>query len=648
MTPASVDFRRVFESAPDMYLLLTPELEIAAVSDAYAAATMTLREEIVGRPLFEVFPDNPDDLDADGVGNLRASLDRVRRELVTDVMRVQKYDIRDREGNFEVRYWLPRNQPVLDEEGRLAYIVHRVEDVTAGQLRAIRDRNLEAKSRSVINTIGSGIVVTDDHGIVEEFNRAAEILFKYEAAEVVGRNVRMLMPEPISREHDGFLDRYRETGVAQVLGRPREVTGLRKDGTTIPLMLVTAETELDVGLRTRRIFTAVLSDISETVALRQSLIAARDLAEAANASKTSFLSRMSHELRTPLNAVLGFAQLLEMDELSGEQADSVAHIISAGRLLLQQINELLDISRIAGGNLTLSSEPVDAIETVRTVAEILAPSARARSITIRVTAGADGLVLADAHRLSQILLNLVSNAVKYNREGGEVAISVDAGPASRRIAVADTGPGLAPESLERLFVPFERLGAEQTNIEGTGLGLALAKGLAELMSGTISVSSVLGEGTVFTVELPAAERCEPSAAATAEPSHARDLGLCGRVLYIEDNPANVRLVEAVVASYPRLELHTATLGLEGVRAAQQEQPDLVLLDLHLPDVDGEQVIRVLRHDERTRSIPVVVMSAAAEPDVRSRLELAGAADFLVKPLEIPRLLELLERLLAGG
>ncbi|HQU25762.1 MAG TPA: PAS domain S-box protein [Acidimicrobiales bacterium] len=632
-----VDYRAVFEALPDVYLVLDPEYTIVAMTDARERATLTRREEVTGLPLFEAFPDNPDDLDADGVSNLRASLDRVRASLAPDSMKVQKYDIRRPEsegGGFEERYWLPRNTPVVDDEGRLRYVVHRVEDVTEERQLRVWGTNLETKSRVIVDTVPSAVIVVDESGTIEEFNRAAEACFGYTPGEAIGQSVAILMPEAPAAAHAGHVARYLATGEARVMGTTREVVARRKSGETFPALLSLGEAEVDVGVATRRLFTGVIHDITEIVALRRTLVAARELAESASTAKNDFLSRMSHELRTPLNAILGFAQLLEMGELDADQAESVAQIRAAGALLLQQVNEILDLSRIARGEMSVSLEPIDVAEIAEGVLSMMEPLARPRGIELRLVDEGVGPVVADAQRTRQVLVNLVSNAVKYNLEGGRVEVRLTAAAPVARIQVADTGPGIAPEDLGRLFEPFERLGAAATDVEGTGLGLALSRGLADLMGGRLDVESVLGEGSVFTLELPVPERADRPPASRAMPVVDSSAFVRGRVLYIEDNLANVRLIERAVALLPEVDFVAATTGEEGLAAARETLPDLIFLDLHLPDVDGDEVLRRLRADQATRAIPVVMMSAAAASRTMAALIDAGARDYLVKPIDL--------------
>jgi signal transduction histidine kinase/ActR/RegA family two-component response regulator len=379
------------------------------------------------------------------------------------------------------------------------------------------------------------------------------------------------------------------------------------------------------------------------------LTAARDAAMKATQAKNSFLSSTSHELRTPLNSILGFAQLLQLSELSAEDSDGVERILGAGRHLLALINELIDIARIESGDLGLSLEPVLVRPVIEESCQLMAPIAADRSIRIITDRVHPALaVSADRQRLAQILVNLISNAVKYNHQDGSITIScaAEAGTGQASIVVTDTGPGLAPGDHERIFVPFERLGAERTAVEGTGIGLPLAKALAEAMKGQLTVSSVLGQGAAFSVSLPRAPDLiqvpapSPAPASPAAGPHVPAASL--RVLYIEDNPANVELVARFLRSRPAMRLLSAISGRAGIECAIRDVPDIILLDLNLPDLHGQEVLNELKADPATAAIPVVVLSADASRGVIHRLLAGGAFAYLTKPIELAELGELLD------
>jgi PAS domain S-box-containing protein len=383
---------------------------------------------------------------------------------------------------------------------------------------------------------------------------------------------------------------------------------------------------------------------------------AKQAAENANRAKSEFLSRMSHELRTPLNAILGFAQLLDMSGPTPRQRQHVEQILKGGRHLLGLINEVLDLARIEAGQVPLLQEPIRVRQLIADVLELIRPLAARRKIRlVPPDAGApDVSVLADNQRLNQVLLNLVSNAVKYNHEKGIVTLTVEEVPEGRvRLQVCDTGPGLDQEQLERLFNPFERLGADATGVEGTGLGLVLSRRLTEAMGGTLNVASTLGEGSIFSVELAAVPRVVNDEWRMVDGQQQLDPPPTTHhprrtVLSIEDNPDNLALIEGILTYRSHVRLLSAMQGRVGLDMARQHRPDLILLDVHLPDIPGDEVLRQIRADPRLHGTPVIVLSADATPHQIERLRAAGASEYLTKPIDVARFLALLDRFFAEG
>ncbi len=431
--------------------------------------------------------------------------------------------------------------------------------------------------------------------------------------------------------------------------------------------LITAE---NVEIRGERCLLVIGRDITEIRQAERARLAV-EAAESANKAKSEFLSSMSHELRTPLNAVLGFTELLEMENPTQRQYENLEHIRNAGQHLLKLVNEVLDMARIEAQQINLAPEPVPVSDILKECVDLIAPSAQRDNIEIRVASNgpandgswneaagkgkgqsAEQWVLADRQKLRQTLLNLLSNAIKYNHEGGSVTVgSSHDGNGYIRISVADTGEGISPEQMKRLFVPFERLEAGRRNIEGTGLGLALSKLLVEAMAGRIGVESEQGSGSTFWVELPRVvlrahdqdrPRDEIEGSSMDEVTHETTTG---NVLYIEDNLSNLKLVEGILRHRPGVKLAAAVTGGEGLEAARQSKPDVILLDLNLPDMHGEEVFRQLRDGETTAQIPVVIVSADASPDQIRHLESLGAYSYVTKPVDIHRLLGLIDDLL---
>ncbi len=376
------------------------------------------------------------------------------------------------------------------------------------------------------------------------------------------------------------------------------------------------------------------------------LLTARDEAEKANLAKSEFLSRMSHELRTPLNAILGFSQILEMDRRNVEEAENVQQILGAGRHLLALINEVLDISGIEAGRLALSIEPVHLGELVKETLNLVQPAAAACKVTLPEFA-CNRYLLADSQRLKQVMLNLLSNAVKYNNTGGYVMLATEGRTGGTlRIKVSDTGRGISAVDLPKMFRPFERLGTATTDIEGLGLGLAISKHLVEMMGGAIGVESTLGQGSTFWFELPLVES---PVAQLQHPAAAREDSSAHRIsnlLYIEDNLSNLKLVERIVARRPGMKVIAATRGELGLELARTHRPDLILLDLHLPDINGDKVLERLQTDPHTSAIPVVMISADATRAQIERMMAMGARHYLTKPLDVRQFLSVVDEMLA--
>ena len=388
--------------------------------------------------------------------------------------------------------------------------------------------------------------------------------------------------------------------------------------------------------------------------------AARHEAERANLAKSEFLSRMSHELRTPLNAILGFGQLLQMEEGTSEMnKDCANHVVNAGKHLLGLIDDVLDIARIESGNDSPWITAIQVPEMLRNAVQLVRPSALERAIRLDLVPcdPAGCAVDADERRLKQVLLNLLSNAIKYNVSGGRVTVDCQKGSlGTLRLRVSDTGPGLTPEQIARLYSPFERLDAEQRGIQGTGLGLAVSRRLVEAMGGTLGLESVPGQGSVFWVELPMVEEAAEETAPA--PGGRMSQGNSGRaetsteirasILQIEDNPSNQRVVKMLIDHQrPQWRLLSAPNARAGMEIARRQHPSLILLDRQLPDLSGDEVLAMLREDRDTKEIPVVMLSADATARSRENLLAAGAVAYVSKPFDVGELLSLLDTTLAG-
>ena len=534
--------------------------------------------------------------------------------------------------------WITRTACLMrDVDGHPRNFLVMVEDITERK-RAEKElceskRELEAAHHAnqlIMDNSQDVICTMDEWGRFVSVSAACEQLWGYTPAELIGRPyIDFVCPE----------DRVMTNQVADVLRLDGKFTDFvnrysRKDGTLVDVLWSASWSESD------KIMFCVAHDITDRSRIEKALREAKEEADRANHAKSEFLSRMSHELRTPLNAILGFGQLLERQNPTETQRTRVGHIISAGRHLLNLINEVLDISRVETGNLHLSLEPVCVGEALDEALNLMRPLAAERGIELLSPAPLDTSyhVMADRQRLKQVLLNLLTNAVKYTPLDGKVNVSSCAtGGNTMRIVVTDTGAGISPGKLARLFTPFDRLGAEQTGVEGTGLGLALCQRLVQAMHGTIGANSIPGHGSTFWVELAAVDSpLERVAAAKRDASFPTSGSEEDKrtILYIEDNLSNLTLIEQMLAERPHIQLMTAMQGQLGIELARQHSPDLILLDLHLPDLPGWDVLAHLRHGDATRDIPVVIISADATSRQIERLMEAGARAYLTKPLDM--------------
>jgi PAS domain S-box-containing protein len=507
----------------------------------------------------------------------------------------------------------------------------------------------ESQNRSIVDTALDAVIVKDAAGIITEWNPQAEIIFGWSKNEAVGRPFSTIIPEQYRETYARAitpLKQYWASGEGPVSNKRIEITALHRDGHEFPVELSVSP----VRIGNTVIFNVFVRDLSDRKAAEASLIRAKEEAEQANEAKSEFLSSMSHELRTPMNAILGFAQLLESnprESLTDSQQQSVKQILKGGYHLLDLINEVLDLAKIESGNVTISLESVALGPVIDEMLILIGPMAELRRILVhdQTTPHHNLHVQADHLRLKQVLLNLLSNAVKYNCEGGSVWLVSQILPNDfLQIGVTDTGPGIPQDQLERLFKPFNRLGAEKTEVEGTGIGLTITKRLVELMGGTISVSSTLGQGSTFSIELPIAtvsQIVNPEPVVTA-------LEAARTVLYVEDNPSNLALVKGILARRADIRLLTAPQPQLGLDLARGHRPDLIILDINLPGMDGYELLKLLQSFDDTRDIPVLALSANATPKDLERGRKAGFARYLIKPLDVPLFLDTIDAFLSAS
>ncbi|KPW46679.1 ATP-binding protein [Pseudomonas syringae group genomosp. 3] len=534
--------------------------------------------------------------------------------------------------------------PEKDEIGQLGTRL-----VEAGQLLAERERALrdnEERLRLIIEGVKDyGIFALDRNGYVTTWNAGAERIKGYTEQEIIGQHFSVFyLPQECPQHPDMALHE------ATVNGRYTEESWRRrKDGSRFwASVVITAQYDSNDELRG---FSKITRDISDRRVAEIALGTAREEAERASRAKSEFLSRMSHELRTPLNSILGFAQLLDMDS-PASQRPQVGHILRAGQHLLKLINEVLDIARIEAGHVSLSLEPVSLSSVLKETLVLVSPMAADGNIELKELPHLpDELgVIADRQRLVQVLLNLLSNAIKYNRTDGQVRIEVDRSAEHVTVSVVDTGYGIAPERLGQLFKPFERLDANPS-VEGTGLGLALSKSMLEMMKGTLSVQTTQNEGCRFTLALPFVAVHAPTVA-TPRPADAVPItrpaarpAYRGKLLCIEDNLSSMALIETLLQRRPGIQLLSSMQGQLGLDLARQHAPQLILLDLNLPDIKGLEVLQRLRRLPATANTPVLMITADASVNAQRELKEAGATAILIKPIQVPVFLALLDQYL---
>ena len=615
--------RDLYEQAPVGYHSLDPEGRVARVNATELAWLGYDQAFMIGRPFSEFLTDEgrqqfavefPAFLESGTVHDLRYDL--VRADGSRLPVRLSATAVRDAGGRFL--------------QSRTV-----VEDISERQ-------QAEQWSAELFDSFSSPVTiydpVRDETGAVVDYVR---VYVNPRTATLLGRPLDALLGTRIRttpRPGDPInvvveaLTRVLETGVPEALP-------------DLEVLDAATGQQVILALQVNRLGSRV-AQVSRDVTLdrtaEREVTAAREAAEAADRAKTEFLARMSHELRTPLNAIIGFGQLLELDHLPARQHEAVSQILRGGRHLLELINEVLDISRIEAGQLSISTEPVSLAKTIGDLVELIEPIASERGVHVDATALPGGAyVMADRHRLRQVVLNILSNAVKYNRPDGTItltALGVEGPQGERHLRVnfTDQGRGIDPAMIERVFAPFDRLGEERGGVEGTGLGLALCKALIEAMGGRIGVESTPGIGSTFWISLPLTVTptlAEP-ASGTPEPATAVASGPLKTLLYIEDNPSNFLLVERALERRPGYRLLAAMLGQLGIDLAREHRPDVVLLDLHLPDISGEDVLGQLRADPATRDMAIIVLSAEASSKVRDRLMALGATDYLAKPIDL--------------
>ncbi|HTA45232.1 MAG TPA: response regulator [Bryobacteraceae bacterium] len=537
---------------------------------------------------------------------------------------------------------------------KAAGIVAEQQEALARSEAAYRHQNKILQS--VLDSMGDGVLVADETGKMLVLNPAA--------AQMVGADAREMPYAGWAERYGIYLAGGERLCPADELPLARAMRGEVADAIELFVRNGQRPDGMYVSVNVRplkddsgeiRGGVAVVRDVTATKSFEEELLKAKEEAERANRAKSEFLSRMSHELRTPLNSILGFAQLLALSGLADRHQDNIQHILKGGYHLLELINEVLDLARIEAGRLGLSVEPVRIEPVITEALDLVSPIAGQQNVTLSADLdGHGGLsVSADRQRLKQVLLNLLSNAIKFNRTNGHVTLTCRKTAVDRMlIEIADTGAGIDDAGLQKIFTPFERLDADRNAVAGTGLGLALSKRMIDAMGGVLGAASTPGVGSKFHIELNLAEQCAESAAEDRRimltPPPGCNASLEGTVLYIEDNASNVRLIAEIMSRYAGVRLLQATRGDTGLELARAHTPDWILLDLHLADITGAEVLRQLRNDARMARIPVTILSADATPGQISDLKASGARDYLTKPVNVRQLIELLEGTLRKG
>ena len=550
-----------------------------------------------------------------------------------------------------------------DLGGIIGYLLIGTDNTARKQVEAEQQqldqrlRDQQFYTRSLIESNIDALMTTDPRGIITDVNQQMEALTGCTRDELIGAPFKNYFTDP---------DRA-EAGIKQVLSGSKvtdwELTARARDGKET-VVSYNATTFHDRDRKLQGVFAAA-RDVTERKrfehALQENnveLERAMAAAEKANLAKSDFLSSMSHELRSPLNAILGFAQLINSDSPppTPSQRASIDQILHAGWYLLDLINEILDLAQIESGKMALSREPTSLDDVMLECQAMIEPQAQKRGI--RMTFPKPGIpyfVDADRTRLKQVLINLLSNAIKYNEAHGTVVVDFTlvapgaSTPERVRVSVRDTGAGLRPDMLLQLFQPFNRLGRERSAEEGTGIGLVMSKRLVELMGGLMGVESTVGSGSVFWFELNSTnapqlevDPAQPEATAQTQVQHGAPLRT---LLYVEDNPANLKLIEQLIKRRPDIRLLSATDGNLGIELARANEPDVILMDINLPGISGIDALKILREDPITAHIPVVALSANAMPrDIEKGLH-AGFFRYLTKPIKVNEFMETLEEAL---
>jgi PAS domain S-box-containing protein len=633
-----MDFRELVDAAPDGIVVCDADGVIELVNVQAERMFGYSRDELIGKRVETLIPDR---LRLRHPQHVASYVQAPRTRPMGSGLELSG---RRRDGTeFPVEISL---SPIRSDRGRM--IAAAIRDVTDRKRIEDEARRANAYLLSAVDSIQDAFSLYDEEDRIVLVNSAfRQLLGPAIAGSITGRRFEHLLDELLAA---GLLDLGGEDAAtlrARWLAYHRVPSGVleltTRDGRALRAIDRPTAEHGTVSL---------ILDVTEDRLRADELRRARASAEAASAAKSEFLASMSHELRTPLNAVLGFAQLLQRDRkqpLSDRQRERVDHVVRGGEHLLRLIDDVLDLSRIEAGRVAISAEVVGVRALVDEVVATLEPVATRTAVSIAIAPLSTSLpaVIADRTRLAQILMNFGSNAIKYNRAGGHVTVLASRVDDRVRISIADDGLGIPEDKRARIFEPFHRAGQETGPIEGTGIGLAISKRLAELMKGAVGFHSESGKGSTFWVEVPAVAAADvaPTDEPTAVPSPLAARGATRKVVYVEDNPSNIAFMRELMDELPSIELvaaPTAEIGLELVRA---HQPALVILDINLPGMSGFDAVRLLKEWPDTRDIPVIALTAAALPRDLARATEAGFHRYLTKPIKVDELTATLEEIL---
>ncbi len=630
-------FRTLFQVAPvSISISSVASQRLLDVNEARCALSGQSRAELIGQNRIEAAPWADE-------SHRQEFLHRMAQD-----GRVRNFEVRATNNAGEARDYLLQSDIVdFDDQACVLTITNDITDLRSAQRKLVER---EQQLAGLVDTAMDAFISIDATQRIKLFNQAAADMFGVPAERALGMTVEQFIPLPLRATHHAHVAQFARTGsTARRMGALHALVGLRANGEEFPIEASISK----LGEGSAALMTVVIRDASE---LRQAERArlAQAAAESANRAKTDFLSHMSHELRTPLNAVLGFSQLLQghpTEPLTPNQAQQVEQIRKAGWHLLALINDVLDVTKIEAGQVEVEERSIDVQDVLEDTYRLTHGMAEAQQVRMLADyrTQASARVRADSLRLRQVLINVVTNAIKYNQAGGTVRIDLAREAEHVHIDITDTGLGMSTEQMAHLFEPFNRLGRDRGTIEGTGLGLLLTRQLVALMNGRIAIDSTPGHGTHVRVTLPA--DVDTAIGDTGGPTCVvervgnGDAKPAGVVLYIEDNLVNLMIVEQLLSRWPDVALVKAETGAEGLMLARSVRPDVVLLDMRLPDMDGFAVLDALRSEEATRHLCVVALSASAMPEEVGSARTAGVREYWTKPIDFAQFLAGMTRLL---